>query len=153
MNKPPRGLGRGLDALLPAIPAAAPSAPPAQGTTPPSQPAPVATPATSAVGGTVFSCAIEKLSPQPGQPRQYFDPTALEELAQSIREHGLIEPLLVRRIGQDRFEIIAGERRWRAAQIAGLEAIPAVIRRVPDEAAIAMALIENIQREDLNPLE
>jgi ParB family chromosome partitioning protein len=115
--------------------------------------APIATPATSAVGGTVFSCAIEKLSPQRGQPRQYFDPTALEELAQSIREHGLIEPLLVRRIGQDRFEIIAGERRWRASQKAGLKEVLVVVRDVSQQNAFELALIENVQREDLNAIE
>jgi ParB family chromosome partitioning protein len=110
-------------------------------------------PATSAVGGTVFSCAIEKLTAQRGQPRQYFDPTALEELAQSIREHGLIEPLLVRRIGQDRFEIIAGERRWRASQKAGLKEVLVVVRDVSQQNVFELALIENVQREDLNAIE
>src|SRR5690554_4077205 len=87
------------------------------------------------------------------QPRRDMDPQALEELAQSIKAQGVMQPIVVRPIAGDRYEIIAGERRWRATQQAGLDSIPAVIREVPDEAAIAMALIENIQREDLNPIE
>ncbi|CAM3495084.1 ParB/RepB/Spo0J family partition protein [Parendozoicomonas haliclonae] len=90
------------------------------------------------------------------QPRRDMNPEALEELASSIRKQGVMQPIVVRPVGdgsEDRFEIIAGERRWRATQLAGLDKIPAVIREVPDEAAIAMALIENIQREDLNPIE
>lgn len=82
-----------------------------------------------------------------------MDPTALEELAQSIKAQGVMQPIVVRPIGGGRFEIIAGERRWRASQQAGLDRIPALVREVPDEAAIAMALIENIQREDLSPIE
>jgi len=82
-----------------------------------------------------------------------MDPQALEELAGSIRAQGVMQPIVVRPIGEGRYEIIAGERRWRATQQAGLDRIPAVVREVPDEAAIAMALIENIQREDLNPIE
>ena len=87
------------------------------------------------------------------QPRRDMDPTALEELAQSIKAQGVMQPIVVRPIGAGRYEIIAGERRWRASHQAGLEKIPALVREVPDEAAIAMALIENIQREDLNPIE
>jgi ParB family chromosome partitioning protein len=87
------------------------------------------------------------------QPRRDMDPTALEELAQSIKAQGVLQPIVVRPIGGGRFEIVAGERRWRASQQAGLERIPAMVRDLPDEAAIAMALIENIQREDLNPIE
>ncbi|PRB82787.1 ParB/RepB/Spo0J family partition protein [Pseudomonas sp. MYb185] len=87
------------------------------------------------------------------QPRRDMDPQALEELASSIRAQGVMQPIVVRPIAGERYEIIAGERRWRATQQAGLDSIPAVIREVPDEAAIAMALIENIQREDLNPIE
>ncbi|MOA08411.1 putative chromosome-partitioning protein ParB [compost metagenome] len=82
-----------------------------------------------------------------------MDPQALEELAQSIKNQGVMQPIVVRPIGDKRYEIIAGERRWRASQQAGMETIPAMVRDVPDEAAIAMALIENIQREDLNPVE
>ncbi|EPN16380.1 ParB family protein, partial [Pseudomonas syringae pv. actinidiae ICMP 18804] len=87
------------------------------------------------------------------QPRRDMDPQALEELAQSIKSQGVMQPIVVRPIGNNRFEIIAGERRWRASQQAGVETIPAMVRDVPDETAIAMALIENIQREDLNPIE
>src|SRR5690606_7879243 len=87
------------------------------------------------------------------QPRRDMDPQALEELAQSIKAQGVMQPIVVRPIAGDRYEIIAGERRWRATQQAGLDSIPAVIREVPDEAAIAMALIESIQRENLNPIE
>src|SRR5690554_7390750 len=87
------------------------------------------------------------------QPRRDMDSAALEELADSIRQQGVMQPIVVRPIGDNRYEIIAGERRWRASQIAGKDRIPAIIRDVPDDAAIAMALIENIQREDLNPIE
>ncbi|MFT6388904.1 MAG: ParB family chromosome partitioning protein [Cellvibrionaceae bacterium] len=87
------------------------------------------------------------------QPRRDMHPEALEELAESIKAQGVIQPIVIRPISADKYEIIAGERRWRATQIAGLDTIPAVVRDVPDEAAIAMALIENIQREDLNPIE
>ncbi len=87
------------------------------------------------------------------QPRQEMDPERLEELAASIRAQGLVQPVVVRPVGEGRYELIAGERRWRAAQLAGLHQIPAVVRPVPDEAALAMSLIENIQREELTPME
>jgi ParB family chromosome partitioning protein len=87
------------------------------------------------------------------QPRRHINQEALEELSASIKVQGVMQPIVIRPISNDKYEIIAGERRWRACQLAGLDKIPAVIRHVPDEAAIAMALIENIQREDLNPLE
>jgi ParB family chromosome partitioning protein len=87
------------------------------------------------------------------QPRRDLDPEALEELASSVRQHGIMQPIVVRTIGVNRYEIIAGERRWRAAQLAELENVPALVKDVDDEAAIAMALIENIQREDLNAME
>lgn len=92
---------------------------------------------------------------QPGkyQPRKDIDPEALEELAKSIRAQGIIQPILVRTIKRGQYEIVAGERRWRAAQLAGLQEVPAVIREMPDETAIALSLIENIQREDLNIVE
>jgi ParB family chromosome partitioning protein len=128
-----RALGRGLDALLPTAPGKAPSA----------------------YGDkSVFSCAIEKLMPQKGQPRQHFARERIEELASSIREHGLLEPIVVRRIsGQDKLEIIAGERRWRASQRAGLKEVLVVVKDVSPKAAFELALIENVQREDLNPVE
>lgn len=138
MNDPKRrALGRGLDALLPSAP-----------------------PKGSRDGGSygdksVFSCALEKLVPQKGQPRQHFAKDKIEELAQSIKEHGLLEPIVVRRMpGQaDKFEIIAGERRWRASQKAGLREVLVVVKDVTPKAAFELALIENVQREDLNPVE
>lgn len=87
------------------------------------------------------------------QPRRDMDPAALQELADSIRQQGVMQPVVIRPIAEGRYELIAGERRWRATQMAGVDSIPAIIRDVPDEAAIAMALIENIQRENLNPIE
>ncbi|WP_448215077.1 ParB/RepB/Spo0J family partition protein [Endozoicomonas sp. 2B-B] len=87
------------------------------------------------------------------QPRRDMHPDALEELAESIKAQGIMQPIVVRPLSRNRYEIIAGERRWRAAQLAGLAEVPALVRDVPDEAAIAMSLIENIQREDLNPIE
>ncbi len=96
---------------------------------------------------------LDVISPGPYQPRSIFDTDRLEELAESIRHQGVIQPVVVRLSGDKQYELIAGERRWRAAQMAGIEKIPAIIRDVPDEIAIAMALVENIQREDLNPIE
>ena len=96
---------------------------------------------------------LDLISPGPFQPRSIFDADRLEELAESIRHQGVIQPVVVRLCGEKKYQLIAGERRWRAAQIAGIEKIPAIIREVPDEIAIAMALVENIQREDLNPIE
>lgn len=103
------------------------------------------------------SLPVGSLQPGKYQPRTQMDAASLDELAASIRAQGLMQPILVRPVGDksgdDRFEIIAGERRWRAAQIAGLHEVPTLIRAIPDESALAMALIENIQRENLNPLE
>lgn len=136
MNNPKRGLGRGLGALIPTAPA---------------------TPA--AAGSALSEIAIEAIGPNPRQPRQNFDPTALQELADSIREHGLIQPLVVTRGpgqqpgGGPTYTIIAGERRWRAARLAGLQQVPAVIKEVSDQALLELALVENVQRADLNPLE
>jgi ParB family chromosome partitioning protein len=131
--KKPKGLGRGLDVLLgedrPPAPAAA-GEPRAPDTLP-----------------------VARLQAGRYQPRTRMDETALQELAASIRQHGVMQPLVVRAIGHDRYEIVAGERRFRAAQLAGLDAVPVVVRDVSDQNALAMALIENIQREDLNPLE
>lgn len=135
--KASRGLGRGLDALLGARPAAPPPRP-----------------GTGYGEGNVFLCAVEKLTPQRGQPRQHFDTQALDALADSIRQHGVLEPLVVRRLDDtDRFEIVAGERRWRAAQRAGLHEVLVVVRDVSASTAYELALIENVQREDLNPIE
>ena len=96
---------------------------------------------------------LDLISPGPYQPRSIFDADRLEELAESIRHQGIIQPVVVRVSGDNQYELIAGERRWRAAQMAGIEDIPAIVRDVPDEIAIAMALVENIQRENLNPIE
>ena len=123
----PKGLGRGLDALLGA-----------------DAPAPRDALATLAVG---------RIRPGKYQPRTKMDQQALAELAASIRSQGLMQPLLVRPVDRERYELIAGERRWRAAQMAGLEEVPVLVREVPDEAALALSLIENIQRENLNPME
>ena len=100
----------------------------------------------------VFRLSVTKLHPGRFQPRQFFDEEALNDLASSIKAHGIIQPLVVRR-AHEGYEIIAGERRWRAAQRAGLEHVPAIIQDLPEQAMVAIALIENIQREDLNPLE
>ena len=93
------------------------------------------------------------LAPGKYQPRTRMDKAALEELAQSIKDRGIVQPILVRAIGGGKFEIVAGERRWRAAQIAGLATVPALVRDIPDEHALGIGLIENIQREDLNSIE
>jgi ParB family chromosome partitioning protein len=128
MNPPKlKGLGRGLDALLAAN----------------------STPETSRQD----TLPVGVLQPGKYQPRTRMDPGSLEELAASIKAQGLIQPISVRPVGANRYEIIAGERRWRAAQIAGLGEVPVLIRDIPDDAVLAMSLIENIQREDLNPLE
>jgi ParB family chromosome partitioning protein len=142
-------LGRGLAELSPLLAqrARAPSAPPPQ-----SSGAPL-------VGDRLASLPLDLLSRGKYQPRVDMRPETLSELADSIKAQGLIQPILVRPLApanpgeSQRYEIIAGERRWRAAQMAGISEIPAIIRDVPDEAAVAMALIENIQRENLNPLE
>jgi ParB family transcriptional regulator, chromosome partitioning protein len=127
-----KGLGRGLDALLGGD--ESPAAVPAQSDTP-------------------RELAIDQLQPGKYQPRTRMDQEALKELAESIKTQGVIQPILVRSIEPGKYEIIAGERRWRAARMAGLQAVPVVIRDIPDNQALAVALIENIQREDLNPLE
>ena len=154
VTKKPKGLGRGLDALL--GPSLAGDA---------GEGAPAATPA-----GTPMMLSLDALAPGQYQPRTRMDEGALYELAESIKSQGIMQPILVRRLKQKpalaqdgqapaaifleaNYEIIAGERRFRAARLAGLAEVPVLLRDVPDEAAAAMALIENIQREDLNPLE
>lgn len=127
-------LGRGLSALIPGA-AASVTAPSAE------------------VGKRgLMTVAIEKVVPNDRQPRSHFDANALDELAQSIRENGILQPILVRKLG-DEYQIIAGERRWRAAQRAGLHDVPVMVKELDDSAAFAIALIENIQRSDLNPIE
>ncbi len=102
---------------------------------------------------TINEIAIDQIEANPNQPRREFAPEALQELANSIREIGIIQPITLRQIADNRFQIIAGERRWRASQLAGLKALPAYIRTIKDENVMEMALVENIQREDLNAIE
>jgi len=123
-----KGLGRGLDALL-------------------------ARDEEAAGGESLLSVKLEELQPGKYQPRTRMDQASLEELARSLKSQGVMQPILARTLAKGRYEIIAGERRWRAAKLAGLREVPVVLREVPDSAALAMALIENIQRENLNPLE
>jgi ParB family chromosome partitioning protein len=125
MNKRPRGLGSGLEALLPT--------------------------ASQAGGGREI--ATDSIQQNPRQPRTLFDETALDELAASIREHGIIQPLIVSQRGGEEYELIAGERRWRAAQRAGLERVPVIVRETTPQQLLELALIENVQRADLNPIE
>lgn len=103
--------------------------------------------------GDLKQLPVEFLQRGRYQPRRDMDPAALQELADSIKTQGVMQPIVVRPIGPNKYEIVAGERRWRATQLAGIDSIPAIIRDIPDETAIAMALIENIQRENLNPME
>ncbi|MGE6995295.1 ParB/RepB/Spo0J family partition protein [Pseudomonas sp. NPDC047961] len=131
-----RGLGRGLDALLGGVNVAA-----------------IQEEAAQADVRELQQLPLDVIQRGKYQPRRDIDPVTLEELANSIRTQGVMQPIVVRSIGSGRYEIIAGERRWRASQQAGLDRIPAMVRDVSDEAAIAMALIENIQREDLSPIE
>ena len=138
-----QSLGKGLDALL-GIPedAAISEQDSTQGTD-----------SNSTVNGKLCQLPVEFLQRGKYQPRRDLNPEALQELASSIASQGVMQPIVVRPIGNDKYEIIAGERRWRATQQAGLDSIPAIVREVSDEAAVVMALIENIQREDLNPIE
>jgi len=96
---------------------------------------------------------VDHIEPNPEQPRMVFEPQALEELASSIREHGVLQPILVRPLGPNTYQIVAGERRWRASRLAGLETIPALIEEIDDDTALEIAIIENLQREDLTPLD
>jgi len=155
MSAKKRGLGRGLDALL--------------GSAPPQRPQPVAVPmarpeavvdiapvarSAAPVDGELRKLGVDQLRRGKYQPRIDMHPDSLNELADSIRQQGVVQPIVVRPVDEEgQYEIIAGERRWRAAQLAGLQDVPVVVRRIDDRSAIAMALIENIQREDLNPLE
>ena len=129
-----KGLGRGLDALL--------------GGDESAQAKPAATPSDAQ-----RELAVDQLQPGKYQPRTRMDQEALKELAESIKTQGVIQPILVRPVVDGKYEIIAGERRWRASRMAGLQAVPVVIRDIPDNQVLTVALIENIQREDLNPLE
>ncbi|MDA3628584.1 ParB/RepB/Spo0J family partition protein [Saccharopolyspora oryzae] len=161
------GLGRGIAALIPSGPPAGPAGTDGaalRGTrvrggsafTPPEPPAPEVSRETSGgeVAGAVYrEIAISSITPNPKQPRQVFDEEALHELQHSIREFGLMQPIVVRELETDQFELIMGERRWRASQLAGLEFIPAIVRKTQDDAMLRDALLENIHRVQLNPLE
>lgn len=124
-----KGLGRGLDALL------------------------AGDVGTVGEADALRMLRVNQLQPGKYQPRSYMDDVALQTLADSIKAQGIMQPILVRELDAERYEIIAGERRWRASQLAGLDEVPVLVRAIADEAALAMALIENIQRENLNPLE
>lgn len=137
-----KGLGRGLDALLSTSRSAAPDAVNSDGQ-----------PSSVSLDGSLRHIPIEFLQPGKYQPRKDMSPDALEELSTSIQAQGIIQPIVVRSVGENKYEIIAGERRWRASQMAKLHEVPCLIKEVPDEAAVAIALIENIQREDLNAME
>ncbi|HQW51851.1 MAG TPA: ParB/RepB/Spo0J family partition protein [Tepidiformaceae bacterium] len=167
MTQPKRGLGRGLDALFggaaaappPAVEPEAPAAPVAE------EPVealaePVATPVATALPPSVVTrrggpeqLDIDLISPNPEQPRTNFEPEKLRELSDSIREHGIIQPLVVSRDEDGSYRLIAGERRLQAARLAGLETVPVVVREAADHELLELALIENIQRADLNPVE
>ncbi len=137
-----KALGRGLGSLIPSKPVAAAGG--------------VAALSSDDAGASpdYFLCKLSSIKPCSTQPRKHFDPDALQELSDSIKESGLIQPLVVRKIeGESKYELIAGERRWRASKLAGLKEVPVVLKDVSDAVAFALALIENIQRQDLNPVE
>ena len=143
MSNKKRGLGngRGLDALLGAVRQAKEEVAAAE------------TANIQQVGMSLLNLPLEQLQRGRYQPRRDMNPVALQELPDSIKAQGVMQPIVARSIGENSYEIVAGERRWRAAQMAGLDSIPAIIRQINDDTAMAMALIENIQREDLNPME
>ena len=138
-----KALGRGLGALLPGAPASETVDPQPKDTPP----------VIGSMAGNICSLTISQIDNNPEQPRREFDPNLLEELAQSIRELGIIQPITVHKVRADKYQIISGERRFRAAQLAGLEEVPAYIREVNDQTLLEMALVENIQREDLHAIE
>ncbi|HYL65047.1 MAG TPA: ParB/RepB/Spo0J family partition protein [Candidatus Methylomirabilis sp.] len=148
---PRNALGRGLGALIREPEPPAPSLPPGQPHSA-SPGAAAAAPAREAAGSGPLQLDIDLIEPSPYQPRTRFREEALEELTRSIQSSGIIQPLVVRPV-RNRYQLIAGERRWRAAQRAGLTKVSAIVRQVPDELALEMTLVENIQREDLNPIE
>ena len=161
-----RGLGRGLSALIPesdfdlltgfargdALPVL-PFAPPAKPDKDAPRPSDATKKSATALQGEVRYLAIQSIEPNPFQPRQVFAEEELENLATSLKQHGVLQPILVRPLGKGRFQLIAGERRWRAATRAELESIPAIVRDVDDQAALELAIIENVQRHDISSLE
>ena len=155
MAQQKRGLGRGLGALIPTTPGPAGAGSHVGETMGPSlSGAATITPERPGVDGAYFDeIAIGAITPNPRQPRQNFDDDSLEELAASIREVGLLQPVVVRKVMPGRFELVMGERRWRACQRAGLEHVPAIVRGTPDDELLREALMENLHREQLNPLD
>ena len=152
MAQPKRGLGKGLGALIPTGPPASvymaglPGAPAAHGPASADEGVPIA-------GAYLDEIAVDAIGPNPRQPRQSFDEDALADLAASVEAVGLLQPVIVREAGPDRYELIVGERRWRACQLAGIAVIPAIVRQTSDDDLLRNALIENLHREQLNPLE
>lgn len=145
MSQQRRGLGKGLGALIPTAPEA--------GVMPPDSPAASAGSGEQVTGAHFAELSLESITPNPRQPRQAFDDEALDELAASIGIVGLLQPIVVRQVGAQRFELIMGERRWRASQRAGLDKIPAIVRDTSDDDLLRDALMENLHRQQLNPLE
>lgn len=142
MAAPRNALGRGLGALLPG-----------SSGRPSEEPSPRATLEVHESREVGFrEIAVDQIDPNPEQPRRHFDPVHLEELVESVRQHGVLQPVVVRRAG-DRYELIVGERRWRASRAAGLERMPAVVSEVDDRDCLELAIVENVQRQDLNPIE
>lgn len=141
MTTPRGGLGRGLGALIPS------------GPTPPSAFFPRASEPGPVLSARFAELPLDQVTPNPLQPRQHFDEQALAELVTSIREVGLLQPVVVRQLGPDRYELVMGERRWRAAREAGLERLPAIVRETADDDMLRDALLENLHRQELNPLE
>jgi ParB family chromosome partitioning protein len=152
-HPPKRGLGRGLGALLGEVRRDEPLVTPGRGAIPGGAPAEFGAAPTALRTDGLASLAVAAIEPHPGQPRRHFDEAALDELAASIAERGVIQPVIVRPLAGGRYQLVAGERRWRAAQKAQLHEIPALVRDLEEREVMALALIENIQREDLSPVE
>jgi ParB family chromosome partitioning protein len=134
-----KALGKGLHSLLPTRPTAPPAEPP--------------TAAAQPADGEVQRLPIDQVIPNPNQPRRDFDEAALLQLAQSVEREGIIQPIIVRKTAEREYQLIAGERRWRAAKLVGLKHVPVIVRTADDEQVLELAIVENIQREDLNPIE
>src|SRR5260370_5278814 len=152
MPQPKRGLGKGLGALIPTVPPASgflpgmPGASASRRSNQGNESAPIS-------GAYFEEIPVDAISPNPRQPRQAFDEDSLAELAESIEAVGLLQPVIVREVGPNRYELIMGERRWRACQVAGIPVVPAIVRQTSDDDMLRDALIENLHREQLNPLE
>ncbi len=163
-KKTKKVLGRGLGSLLGAevVPASEPTAKTALGSPHPAVSGPEAVRASAkpldveggpSIAQSILSVGIEKLQKKSDQPRKHFDPEGLKELSASIKQHGILQPVVVRAVAEGRYEIIAGERRWRAAALAGMKQVPVIVKECDNKSSLQMALIENVQRVDLNPVE